>query len=130
MEDFLTQAIKNMRRTEVSTTYSNVRPRMRHAVAGFIDEAAELSKLVLRADFYNQPIDAVKFKDELGDMLWYFCLAIDDLAENEGISPEVIAAEVLAVNTAKLMVRYPCKYSNERAQTHDKEAEENAIKKV
>ncbi len=130
MEDFLTQAVRNMRRTECSITFNNIRPRMRHAVAGIVDEAGEISNFVLKADFYNKPVDVTAYKDELGDLLWYWSLAVDDLADAEGVSPEVIAAEILAVNKAKLMVRYPEKYSNEQAIDRDKDAEQEAIEKV
>ena len=128
MEDFLTQAIENMRRTEVSTTFSNLRQRMRHAMIGLADEAGELTKLMLRADFYNKTVDPTEYKDELGDILWYLCLAIDDLAEFEEVSPEVIAAEILTINKAKLLTRYPEKYSHQQARERDVEKEQEAIK--
>ena len=127
-EEFITLAVQNMRRTEVSTTFSNLRQRQRHAMIGLADEAGELTKLMLRADFYNKPVDPLDYKTELGDLLWYFCLAIDDLAQFEGVSPELIAHEILRINKVKLLARYPEKYSHEQARDRNVEKEQEAIK--
>ncbi len=128
-ESFLTLAIKNMRRTECSTTFC-MRSKMRHAIMGLADESGELIKIMLKATYYNQTVDPTHYKDELGDILWYFCLAIDDLAEFEGVSPELIATEILAINKAKLLQRYPEGYSHKQARDRDVKEEQKAIKHI
>lgn len=130
MTAFLTRAVKNMKRTEVSTTYAGIRNRMRHAMMGLADEAGELTKMMLRSDFYRQPVNVTDYKDELGDILWYLCLAIDDLAEDENKSITTIAEEILDINEAKLRIRYPENYSNEQARTRDTETEKEAVDDV
>jgi len=128
MEDFVTEAVKNMRRTEVSTTYAgHMRNRMRHAMIGLVDESGELTKMMLRADYYNQPISIPEYKDELGDILWYLCLAIDDLADAEDKLSQDVFWEILNINSAKLHVRYPEKYSDEQARTRNLDAEKTAV---
>ncbi len=127
MNDFIKESVKNMLRTEVSTTYKNVRSRMEHAIMGFIDESGELAEMMLRARFYNQPIDITHYKDELGDLWWYLCLAVDDIAEAENKTVEEVFYEILNINKAKLKIRYPDKYSDEQARTRNLEKEEDAV---
>lgn len=128
MNDFLQKAIKNMNRTECSTTYmTNIGNRMRHAIMGIAEESGELIEILLQATFYNKPLDVPHYKDELGDLLWYLMLAIDDLAQKENRTTDEIAEEILAINSAKLHIRYPEEYSDEQAKVRDLKAEKNAV---
>ncbi|KKM10366.1 hypothetical protein LCGC14_1721940 [marine sediment metagenome] len=127
MNTFIKDSIENMLRTETSTTFANIRQRMLHAMIGFADEGGEFIKMVLRATFYNQPVDIADYKEELGDLWWNLCLAVYDLAESEKCTPEEIFREILDINKAKLKVRYPEKYSNIQARIRDIPAEKRAI---
>ncbi len=127
MENFIEKAVKNMLRTEQSTTYKNIGPRMLHAIMGIADESGELTNIMLQATYYNKPVDIPHYKDELGDLLWYFCLAIEDIARTENKTPEEVANEILSINQAKLKVRYPDKYSNENALHRDLKTEQDAV---
>lgn len=127
MNAFLEESLANMRRTETSTTYANMDSRMEHAIMGIADESGELTSIMLKARFYNKPVDFTHYKDELGDLWWYLCLAVDDLAEKENKNPEEVFQEILNINKAKLSIRYPVKYSNEQATSRDIKQEKNAI---
>ncbi|KKM18721.1 hypothetical protein LCGC14_1662820 [marine sediment metagenome] len=130
MNTFLDDSIQNMRRTETSTTYANIRSRMLHAIMGIADEAGELNEMMLRATFYNKRINITHYKEELGDLWWCLCLAVDDLAETEDKTPEKIFQEILSINKAKLKIRYPEKYSNTQACVRDLDAEKHAIEEA
>lgn len=127
MSQILKDAIQNMLRTEVSTTYVNINSRMEHAIMGIADESGELISILLKARFYNKPVDMSHYKDELGDILWYLCLAADELAKHENKTPEEIFQEILNINRAKLKIRYPNKYSNEQATNRDLGQETQAV---
>ena len=77
--------------------------------------------------YYNQPVNTAEYKDELGDIWWYICLAVDDLAKTENKTPEEIFQEILSINKAKLKVRYPEKYSHELARNRELSAEKDAV---
>lgn len=130
MDSFIQESIKNMQRTETSTTYSRIRARMLHAIMGIADESGELVEIMLRARFYDQPVDITHYKNELGDLWWYLCLAVDDLAETENKTPEEIFREILSINRAKLLARYPEKYSDEQARERNLDAEKEAVQEA
>ena len=126
-EHFIEESVSNMLRTEVSTTYANMDSRMEHAIMGIADESGELTSIMLKARFYNKPIDIPHYKDELGDLWWYLCLAVDDLAKSEGKNPIEVFRELLKINKAKLAIRYPEKYSNDQALCRDLRQEKSAV---
>ena len=128
MDDkFISDSITNMLRTETSTTYKNIDTRMLHAMLGIADEAGEFIEMILRATFYNQRIDMDHYKEELGDLWWCLCLAVDDLAEKENKTAIEMFYEILAINKAKLEARYPDGYSNEKANIRNLQKEKCAI---
>ena len=127
MDKFISDSITNMLRTETSTTYKNIDTRMLHAMLGIADEAGEFIEMILRATFYNQRIDMDHYKEELGDLWWSLCLAVDDLAEKENKTPIEVFYEILAINKAKLEARYPDGYSNDKACCRDLRKEKYAI---
>ncbi len=116
-----------MLRTEISTTYANIRQRTLHAMMGIADEAGELIKMMLRSIYYNQRVDVTEYKDELGDIWWYLCLAVDDLAKAENKTVDEVFQEILDINKAKLKVRYPDKYSDKQARCRDLRTEKHAV---
>lgn len=127
MNNFIKESVKNMLRTETSTTYANIGNRRLHAMIGIADEGGEFIEMVLRATFYNQPINTEHYKEELGDLWWCFCLAVDELSEAENKTVEDTFQEILDINKAKLKVRYPSKYSNAQARVRNLDTEKDAI---
>ncbi|KKM67867.1 hypothetical protein LCGC14_1466870 [marine sediment metagenome] len=129
MDTFIKDSVENMLHTEVSTTFANIGQRMLHAMLGIADEAGELIKMMLRSTYYNQTINMNDYKDELGDIWWYLCLAVDELAKTENKTPEDVFREILNINKAKLKVRYSDIYTHERARNRDIVSEKTAIHK-
>jgi len=74
-------------------------------IAGEAGEVADLAKKLLSHGY--QEGHAVKFREELGDLLWYIALMCDIL----GFPLE----NVLAANVEKLRKRYPEGWSVERS---------------
>ena len=96
--------------------------RLIHAALGLCSEAGELSDSLKKTLYYGQDLDVENLKEELGDCLWYIALACNALGFDMG--------DVMAENIAKLMQRYPEKFSEEKAleENRDREAEQNAAK--
>jgi NTP pyrophosphatase (non-canonical NTP hydrolase) len=79
MINYIQQAI----RTE-STTFNVVQPRLLHASLGII---SELHEMALSQDDVNT-------KEEIGDVLWYIAIALDELGVDfAGIMPLVTITE-------------------------------------
>jgi NTP pyrophosphatase (non-canonical NTP hydrolase) len=92
--------------------------RLMLSLLGIFTEAGEL----LEAADRNVPFDAVSIKEELGDLNWYQALALDAL----GSSLE----EVLAMNVAKLRVRYGGKFTVQASVNRDLVAEQEALRET
>lgn len=79
-----------------------------HASLGLAGEAGEVVEHVKKSMFYGKPLDALKIKEEAGDLLWYIA---GPLCRALGCTLE----ELAAVNVAKLKKRYPDKYTAKAA---------------
>lgn len=100
----------------------NLDSELLHAALGMGTESGEIQTIVKRNMFYNEPIDILALKAELGDLLHY----IQMCAEAVGSSIE----EIMAINIAKLTTRYPNGYTRDKALVRDKMAERIAMEKV
>lgn len=93
--------------------------RLDHAVDGICTEAGELKDILKKRKYYDKPIDKVNAKEEIGDILWYVNLMCRVL----GTSIEV----ELERNHAKLLARYPDKFSQDKALNRDLEKERSVL---
>lgn len=91
-----------------------------HGILGATSEVGELADAAKRFMFYGKPLDLLNLKEEIGDVLWYLVL----LAKAANCSLQDCAE----ANIRKLSVRYPAKFSSERASERDLEAEKAALK--
>ena len=123
MNDF----IKNCIRTE-STKFCNLedgegkdynKERLIHAAMGMQTESAEFTDALKKAIFYGKTLDVPNLKEELGDLLWYVSIAMDEL----GTSYE---QEMARVNK-KLKARYPEKFTTEKAINRDLQKERKIL---
>lgn len=90
-----------------------------HAIFGLLSELGELATEIKKWLIYGKPIDQTNIKEEIGDFFWYLAL----LCYLFGFDFE----EIWELNIAKLKVRYPDKFSEERAINRDLESEEKAL---
>jgi len=95
--------------------------RLLHAAMGLTTESAEFVDMLKKHIFYGKPIDYPNACEELGDSLWYVAIAIDVL--------KVTMNEIMTMNIDKLKLRYPEKFSNDKALNRDLVAERKLLEK-
>lgn len=89
-----------------------------HALLGMCSETGEFADALKKHIIYNQPLDVLNLREELGDKLWYITLACSALGIQLG--------EVMSDNITKLKLRYPEKFTEELAKERlDKKAPES-----
>lgn len=116
METFINDAI----RTE--STVFNIEPgdeRLLHAGIGLATEAGEFLDQLKKHVFYGKPLDKVNLKEELGDMMWYMAIALDEL------DSDFTTEQQRVIN--KLKARYPEKFSLESAENRDLDKEREVL---
>lgn len=82
--------------------------RILHGAMGISGEAGELMDAVKKHILYNKPLDIENVKEEIGDLLWYMSLVLDQV----GSSFE----EVMKLNHDKLEKRFPGGFTEKLAQ--------------
>lgn len=95
--------------------------RLLHALIGLCTEAGEAQDAVKKFLIYDLPFDEINMVEEFGDVLWYIALGLDAL----GVTME----DAMRRNIEKLRVRYPDKFTEERALSRDPEAERKTLEK-
>lgn len=93
--------------------------RLLHAAMGIDTESGEFMDMIKKHVLYGKPLDEVNLKEELGDLLWYIALAIDEL----GTSFEAL----FDTNIKKLRARYPSKFTEEAALNRDLDKERKIL---
>lgn len=119
--------IEDCLRTE-STRFCNLedgegkdynKERLIHACMGMQTETAEFTDALKKSLFYGKTLDTVNLKEELGDLLWYVSIAMDEL----GTTYEAEMQRVIN----KLKLRYPEKFTEEDATNRDLVAERKLL---
>lgn len=124
IEDFLTN-VNRLENKEFKTiqnriTESNI--RLLHGTLGLSTESNELLDMLKKHLFYGKPIDRKKVIDEVGDVLFYMAVIIDEI----GSSFE----EVMIMNVAKLKARFPEKFTEDQAINRDTEKERKILEET
>lgn len=113
------QFVEEVLRTESKPDNVEVNMRALHAVMGIQTESGELTDAYKRNIFYGVPLDPINLKEEVGDILWYIAVLLDEL----GSSFE----ESMSMVIAKLRKRYPKKFTADRASERDLSQEREAM---
>jgi NTP pyrophosphatase (non-canonical NTP hydrolase) len=95
--------------------------RLLHSALGMQTEAAEFSDAIKKSLFYGKSLDVVNLKEELGDLLWYMAIAMDEL----GTDFDAEAKRVVK----KLKARYPEKFTSDNALNRDLGTERQILEK-
>lgn len=90
-----------------------------HAAMGLSTEANEFLDMMKKHIFYGKPLDYINAGEELGDIMWYFSLALSIL--------KIPFDDILKKNIEKLQHRYPEKFSKEDALERDLEGERRIL---
>lgn len=72
---------------------------LNHMALGVAGEAGEIVDCIKKHTIYNQPLNVVNLKEEIGDMLFYVTRILD--------TQELTIEECLQANQDKLNKRYP-----------------------
>lgn len=89
--------------------------RLIHAQMGMQTEVAEFADALKKSLFYGKPLDIVNLKEELGDLMWYMAIAMDELDTNFTKEGDRV------IN--KLKTRYPDKFTVDKAENRNLELE-------
>lgn len=104
--------IKDAIRTESSNFFMDqVSPRLLHASMGFVTEAGEFQDALKKTLYYGKPLDKTNLKEEIGDLLWYMAIAMDELSTDFDAEQDRVIR--------KLKARYPSKFDNDLAENRD-----------
>lgn len=95
------------------------RERLVHAAFGMQTETAEFTDALKKSLFYGKVLDVTNLKEELGDLLWYVAIAMDELDTD-------FETEMQRVIN-KLKIRYPEKFTREAAEDRDLDAERKSL---
>lgn len=98
---------------EGSTLYNS--ERLIHAAFGMQTETAEFTDALKKAIFYGRPLDTTNLKEELGDLMWYIGIAMDELGTDFSTEADRVIR--------KLHTRYPDKFTTNAAEHRDLLAE-------
>lgn len=79
------------------------------AFMGLVGESGELMEVLKKHLYQDHDLSTDKIVNELGDVLWYWHLAVDAI---EHIRPETVAR----MNIEKLCARYPEGFDSERSR--------------
>lgn len=110
--------VKSVLRSE-SPNFNKINERLLHACLGIQTESGEFSDNIKKCLFYGRALNVFNAKEELGDLLWYIALAIDEL--------RTTFEEVMELNIAKLRARYPEQFTSEKALNRNLEEERNIL---
>jgi len=97
--------------------------RLDNAARGLAADAGEVCTAVMRHIEYGRELDVPNLLEEVGDCLW----RLSQLCDAAGITLEM----AMEANIQKLRVRYPDKYSEERAVENgrDRQAEAESLRR-
>lgn len=112
---------KEVLRTVSNSTHEQTVPMdLMHGAIGACTETAELLDAIKKGIFYGKEFDRAHLIEEIGDVLWYLALAAYSLDSN--------LSEAMEKNIAKLKIRYPDKFSSEKAIYRNTDREKVAFK--
>jgi NTP pyrophosphatase (non-canonical NTP hydrolase) len=95
--------------------------RLLHGSCGIATEAGELLDALKKHIFYGKEIDTVNVVEEVGDLMWYCAIILDEL--------DVEFEDVMEKNINKLKARYGEKFSETSANTRNLEKERKILEK-
>lgn len=115
--------IKGALRTEPQQYYpERVNMRALHAYMGLTTEVGELVDTFKKHIFYGKEIDHENLVEEMGDLFWYTALMADEL----GVSFE----EIMQKNNTKLRLRFPDRFTEDKALNRNLTDEREVFEKV
>jgi NTP pyrophosphatase (non-canonical NTP hydrolase) len=100
-----------------ATNVTEGRERLANWALGLAGESGEAADVVKKCLFHGHVLDTTKLVKELGDVLWYVAVLANEIAYP--------LEEVMDLNIAKLMARYPDGFDPARSRNRIEEAVSN-----
>lgn len=119
MRDYIEQAIRTESVPEIWLDTSRI--RLLHAGIGMATESGEFLDALKKHLYYGKPLDLTNLREEIGDLLWYMAIALDEL--------DTDFDEVMETNINKLRIRYPDKFKASNALERDLDAEREELER-
>lgn len=113
--------IDSVKRSE-SPDFYDLNKRLLHGAMGCCTESGELLDALKKACFYGRSLDLTNVKEEIGDILWYVAIIIDEL----GTTFE----DIMEINIEKLKARYPGQFTEEAAYDRNLKIEHEVMVKL
>lgn len=92
-----------------------------HCAIGASTESGEMLDAFKKHIFYGTPLDVVNVGEEIADQLWY----LTNLCRLLDLDPE----KLMDNNIAKLRIRFPEKFTSEKATNRDLKSERSELEK-
>jgi NTP pyrophosphatase (non-canonical NTP hydrolase) len=99
LKDYKNQALRTDYADYTDFHTGDVSPRLDYATMGLVTESAKVLDLIKKSKKSLSPLDKDKVKEELGDLLWYVNLTLDEL----GMSFD----EIMENSIAKINRKHP-----------------------
>ncbi len=119
MKDYIEKALRT--ESDYSDVTKNLQgnERLLHAGIGLATESGEFLDALKKSLFYGSELDRTNLKEELGDLLWYIAIAMDELGTD--------FEKEMNRNIEKLSARYPEKFTKKDAMIRDLENERDIL---
>lgn len=95
-------------------------PEIMHACFGAANETGEIFRNIKRASYGGKDLDLTNLDEEFGDLLWFVALYCDGRGTT--------ISDLMDKNIAKLKVRFPDKFTVDKNENRDTEAEAAAMR--
>ena len=95
--------------------------RLLHGACGIVTEGGELLDALKTHIFYGKDIDHINIVEEIGDLMWYSAVILDEL----GFEFE----DVMEKNIKKLKTRYKKAFSEQSAKRRNLKNERKVLEK-
>ena len=99
LQEYSTKALRTDYKTYEDFHTGDVSPRLDYGAIGLVTEAAKVLDIVKKTKKNLGPLSREKIKEELGDILWYMNITLDEL--------HMPWEEVLQASLDKIDKKYP-----------------------
>lgn len=130
METHKTEALKTESLPAITGYNRRTLENMRilHGAMGLSTESNEILDILKKNLFYGKDVDFVNLCEEVGDLLWYVSILLDELEKRQGVS----LSDILTANIHKLQLKRYKKsgtFSENEAQFRDIESERELLER-
>ena len=94
-------------RQHIEERFTGSKGRLINGALGMAGETGEVVDIIKKHTQYNKELNVQHLKEELGDVLWYMAIILEDIGSSFD--------EVMQMNQDKLNKRFPTSFSEQEA---------------